>query len=638
MKEKCGCKREEKEEIFEGKWYAHPPMRNALLSGLLTGIAFSLAHLGLIPPLAEITIYLTAIILGGYHWSREGIEELIEDKEIGIEILMIAATIGSAILGMWDEAAFLVFLYGTAEGLEEYTYAKTRHSIRKLLDLAPKEARVIKNGKEMVIPADEIVVGDTFIVKPGESIATDGIVLKGSSSINEAPVTGESIPVEKKEGMKVFSATINQEGALEIKATATFKDNTLAKMIHLVEDAQEQKGKTQLFIERFGRRYSPLVLLSAFLLIIIPPLFGLSISHWATRAVVLLVAAAPCALVMSTPVAIAAGIGRAGLTGVLIKGGIHLENLGRIRTVAFDKTGTLTRGKPVVTDVVALNGNELDVMSLAYSVERFSEHPLAQAIVERAKELNPSPLPSKNFRAFIGSGAKANINGEDFFVGNPLFFKELGIFNDSYNDVIEKFASEGKTVILIGTIIKIYGIIALRDEVRTGAKKVIHDLHKMGLKVVMLTGDNPATAKAIAEELGIDDFRAGLKPEDKIDAVVELEKEHGTVAMIGDGINDAPALARATVGIAMGTAGTDAAIEAANVALMADDLAKVPYAINLGKRTKGISAQNIVFSLMILAVLIPSALIGIMSVAFAVFVHEASEFLAVANGLRVARS
>ncbi len=629
-------KKGEKKEIFEGKWYAHPPMRNALIAGLLTGTAFVLAHLNAIPSSIEIAIYTIAILMGGYHWSREGIEEFIEEREIGINILMIGATIGSAILGMWDEAAFLVFLYGTAEGLEEYTYAKTRHSIRKLLDLAPKEARVIRNGKEITIPAKEIKVGDIFIVRPGESMPTDGIIIKGSSSINEAPVTGESIPVEKKEGMKVFAATMNQEGALEVRATATFEDNTLSKIIHLVEEAQEQKGKTQLFIERFGRKYSPLVLLSAILLIVIPPLFGLSLSHWATRAVVLLVAAAPCALVMSTPVAIAAGIGRAGRAGVLIKGGVHLENLGKIKAVAFDKTGTLTRGTPAVTDIFPINGSKLAVLRLALTIENLSEHPLARAIVERAKESEMSPLPSKDFKSFTGAGAKANINEEDFYIGNPTFFKELGIFDDSYNSVIERFANEGKTVILIGTIKKMYGVIALRDEIRPGTREVINRLHKMGFKVVMLTGDNRTTARAIASELGIDDFRADLRPEDKIDAVRELEKEYGALIMVGDGINDAPALAESTVGIAMGTIGTDAAIEAADVALMADDLEKVPYAINLGKTAKRISSQNIIFSLLILAVLIPSALIGIMSVAIAVFVHEASELLAVANGLRVA--
>lgn len=629
-------KKDEKEGIFEGKWYAHPPMRNALIAGLLTGIAFGLAHLGLIPPLVETALYIVAIPLGGYHWSREGIEELLEEKEIGIEILMLAATVGSAILGMWDEAAFLVFLYGAAEGLEEYTYARTRASIRKLLDLAPKEARVIKNGEETIIPAEEIAVGDIFIVRPGESIATDGIIIRGTSSINEAPVTGESIPVEKSEGMKVFAATINQEGALEIRATATFEDNTLAKMVHLVEEAQEQKSKAQLFIERFGRRYSPLVLLGSLLLIVIPPLLGVSVSEWATRAVVLLVAAAPCALVMSTPVAIAAGIGRAGRSGVLIKGGIHLENLGKIKVVAFDKTGTLTKGKPVVTDVVALDGDKTKVLALASSVERFSEHPLAEAIVEKAKELGIDPLEATHFSALVGSGAKANVGDRTIYVGKAELFEELGL-NIRAIPEVERFRDRGETVILVGTEEYIAGLIAIRDEARPQAKEVIAQLRRIGVKVVMLTGDNEMTAKAIARELGIDEVRADLKPEDKIKAIEELERKYGAVAMVGDGINDAPALARATVGIAMGTAGTDAAIEAADTALIADDLTKVVYAINLGKRARRISFQNIIFSLLILAVLIPSALIGIMTVAIAVFFHEGSELLAVANGLRVAR-
>src|SRR3990172_6824761 len=524
----------EKEEIFEGKWYAHPPLRNALIAGLIAGIAFVLAHVDrVIPSSFEITLYAVAILLGGYHWSREGIEGLLEEREIGIKILMMAATIGSAILGMWDEAAFLVFLYGAAEGLEEYTYARTRASIRKLLDLAPKEARVIRKGKEITIPAEELVVGDIFIVKPGESIPTDGIIVKGSSSINEAPVTGESMPVEKKAGMKVFAATINQEGALEIRATATYKDNTLAKMVHLVEEAQEQKSKTQLFIEKFGRRYSPLVLLSSLILLVIPPLLGLPISSWATRAVVLLVAAAPCALVMSTPVAIAAGIGIAGRSGVLIKGGIHLENLGKIKAIAFDKTGTLTKGKPVVTDVVALNGDESKVLALAYSVERFSEHPLAQAIVEKAKEFDIEDEETTQFSALIGSGAKAKIGDETVYVGKPELFEELGLNVRTIPD-IERLRGEGKTAILVGTEEKIVGIIAVRDEIRPQAKEVIDQLHRMGVKVVMLTGDNEMTARAIAKELGIDEVRADLKPEDKIKAIEELEKEYGAVAMVGD--------------------------------------------------------------------------------------------------------
>lgn len=628
--------KDEEKEIFEGKWYAHPPMRNALIAGLLTGAAFGLAHLGLIPDFAETAIYAVAILLGGYHWSREGIVEFIEEREIGIEILMMAATVGSAILGLWDEAAFLVFLYGTAEGLEEYAYARTRASIRKLLDLAPKEARVLRGVEEVTIPAEELKIGDIFVVRPGESIATDGIIVEGRSSINEAPVTGESIPVEKKEGMKVFAATMNQEGALKIRATATFENNTLSKMIHLVEEAQEQKGRAQLFIEKFGRKYSPLVLLSALLLLVIPPLLGAPISYWATRAVVLLVAAAPCALVMSTPVATAAGIGRAGRSGVLIKGGVHLENLGKIKVVAVDKTGTLTEGEPVVTDIVPLNGDESTVLNLAYSVERYSEHPLARAIVRKAEEAGARSLAIADFSAIAGYGAKARVGDKTVYVGKQGLFRKLGQ-ESRFMPQIETLRNQGKTVMLLGTEAGIDGIIAIRDGIRPQAEGVIKELHRMGVKVIMLTGDNEVTARAIAEELGIDDVRADLKPEGKVAAIKELEEKYGAVAMIGDGINDAPALAQATVGIAMGTVGTDAAIEAADVALMADDLTKVSFAINLGKRARRISIQNIVFSLLILAVLIPSALIGIMSVALAVFFHEASELLAVANGLRVAR-
>lgn len=630
MSDKC-C-----EEAFEGSWYAHLPMRNALIAGALATLSFTLTHLKLIPPFLEIVIYVAAIAIGGFHWIREGLEELIKERKIGIEILMIAATIGSALLGMWDEAAFLVFLYGAAEGLEEYTFAKTRASIRKLLDLAPKEARVLRNGQETTIPAQDLKLNDIFIVRPGESLATDGIIAKGSSSINEAAVTGESIPVEKNEGMKVFAATLNQTGSLEIKVTATFESNTLSKIVHLVEEAQEQKGKAQLFIEKFGERYTPLVLLASLLLLIVPLLFGLSFSWWATRAVVLLVAAAPCALIMSTPVAIAAGIGKAGKSGVLIKGGMHLENLGKIKAIAFDKTGTLTKGKPIVTEIVAVKESEKNVLQLAHSVERFSEHPLAQAIVQKARESNVSYLEATDFQALIGAGAKAKVQDQTIYVGKAEFFKELGHDLTAIAD-IESLRSKGNTVILIGDDKKLAGLIAIRDEVRPEAKKAVHALKRMGINLVMLTGDNAITAKAIAEHLQIDEVKADLKPEDKIKAVEELIAEHGEVAMVGDGVNDAPALAKATVGIAMGTAGTDAAIEAADVALMADDLEKLVFALELGKKARKVSRQNIVFSLILLAVLVPSALIGFMSVALAVFIHETSEILAVVNGLRLLR-
>ena len=628
--------KEREHEGYEGKWYGHPPMRNALIAGGITGAALALSQLSLIPPVAEIVLYLIAIAIGGYHWTREGIEELIEDKEIGIEMLMIAATVGSAILGMWNEAAFLVFLYGAAEGLEEYTYDKTRASIRKLLDLAPQKATVLRNGKEVVIPAEELQVGDEFLVRPGESIPTDGVIIKGSSSLNEAAVTGESMPVHKKEGMKVFAGTLNQDGALVVRAQASFADNTLSKMIHLVEEAQEQKGRAQAFIERFGRKYSPLVLVSALLMIVIPWLLEASVSFWANRAVVLLVAAAPCALIMSMPVAMAAGIGRAGRSGVLIKGGVHLENLGKLKAIAFDKTGTLTKGQPEVTDIVSLGKSQSEVLQIAYSVERLSEHPLGRAIVRKAETEKLTPLSVQDFHTIAGYGAQARIDGKLFVVGRQELLPDRNL-PEAFQAKIERLRSEGKTVIVVGNDEGVQGLIALRDEIRPNARTVIEELHAMRVKVAMLTGDSPRTAEAFARELGIDDVRAGLKPDEKIRAIEELEQRYGPVAMVGDGINDAPALARATVGFAMGAAGTDAAIEAADIALMGDDLEKVPFALTLGKKARKVSKQNIVFSLLVLAVLIPSALLGRMTVALAVFFHETSELLAVANGLRAGK-
>jgi Cd2+/Zn2+-exporting ATPase len=621
---------------YEGRWYAYPPLRNALIAGLVAGITFLLAHIDRLIPLSiEMFLYTLAILLGGYHWGREGIEKLIEEKAIGIEMLMMGAALGSAVLGMWDEAAFLAFLYGTAEGIEEYTFAKTRSSIRGLLNLAPKEACVLRDGGEVVVAAKDLKVGDVFVVRPGESIPTDGIVERGVSSVDEAPVTGESIPVEKREGMKVLAGTINKEGSLQIRATAAFEDNTLSRIIHLIEEAQEKKGKAQMFIERFGRKYSPLVFLSSLILMVVPPIIVGDFTQWALRAVVLLVAAAPCALVMSTPVAIAAGIGLAGRHGVLIKGGMYLEDLAKIKAVAFDKTGTLTKGKPVVTDVIPIVGTGQSLLALASSVERLSEHPIARAIVEKAMEYGVSTLTVEGFEAIPGAGAKAYVNGTPLYVGSPPLFRKLGFRFKEHSEMIDGLTEEGKTIVLVGLGESIAGIIALRDEIRPEAKAIIRDLHDMGIKVTMFTGDNRTTARAIAEELGIDEYEADLTPEGKIEAIRKLGMRYGACAMVGDGINDAPALAHATVGIAMGTAGADAAIEAADIALMADDLTKVSYALRLGKKAMAVSNQNVVFSLVVLAVLIPSALIGALTVAPAVFIHETSELLAVLNGLRV---
>jgi heavy metal translocating P-type ATPase len=630
-------KKENHQDGFEGQWWEYPILRNALMAGVLAGVGFVLAHAGFISEQVELAFYFVAIPLGGYHWAREAVEELFTEGEIGIDLLMLAATVGSGLLGLWDEAAFLVFLYGAAEGLEEYTYARTRSAIRALLDLAPKEAHLLREGQEVTIAAEELRPGDRFLVRPGESIPTDGTVKSGTSSLDESALTGESIPVDKEPGMLVFAGTLNLQGALGVEATAAFQDNTLAKIIHLVEEAQERKGKTQQWIERFGRRYSPVVLGTSLLFLVIPWVLGLPYGEWAVRAVVLLVAAAPCALVMSMPVAMAAGIGSAGRQGILIKGGAHLEHLGAIRTIAFDKTGTLTQGVPMVTDVVPFTGSPEELLALAAGVEYASAHPLARAIVDRARSQGVIPAEVRDFESLTGTGAKALVEQTVWHVGKLDLFKKLGARLGKNEDTVKQFQAQGKTVVLVGNGDNVRGLLALQDRIRPAMKDVIRELHTMGVRVVMLTGDHALAAEAVARALDIDDVRANLSPEDKVRVVQELEQRFGAVLMVGDGINDAPALAAATCGMAMGAIGSDAAIEAADIALMSEDLGKVAHALRLGRRVRRISRQNIVFSLILLAILIPSALLGVLSVGAAVFIHEVSELLAVANGLRVRR-
>lgn len=626
---------EEHQEHYEGPWWRFPPMRNALISGFLLAAGFILSYSGAAPYSVSITFYIAAVLFGASHWGREAIEA-IGKLRVNIDVLMAVATVGAATMNLWEEAATLAFLYGGAEALEEYVYDRTRSAIRALLDLAPKEAHVLKDGRELTIPATELAVRDVFLVRPGESIPTDGVINRGSSTLDESPVTGESAPVEKEKGAHVFAGTMNLTGAIEVEATRSFEDNSLSRIIHLVEEAQEQKTGAQRFIDRFGRYYSPGVLLGSFVLLVIPPLFGGDLWVWAQRAITLAVAGAPCALVMSTPVAVAAAIGRAGKRGVLIKGGLFLERLGTVSTVVFDKTGTLTLGRPKVTDIIPVDAaSREDVLKFAAAVERLSEHPLARAISQQA-ELEKIAVPEADeFRALTGAGAFAKVNGRLIHVGSPALFEGLKANLTAARSEVASLQDQGKTVILVGYEQTVLGAIALRDEIRPGARAALDDLRRIGVReIVMLTGDTDQTAKAIARELGITDVRASLKPEEKVRAVRELETGGLKVVMVGDGINDAPALAAATVGIAMGTGGTDAAIEAADVALMGDDLKGVVLAINTGRRALGIMRQNIAFSILLLMVLIPSAVAGFLTIATAVIAHEGAELLAVANGLR----
>ena len=617
---------------YNGPWYLFPPLRNALLAGVLVLIHGILLYVSVIDGWMGLPLFGIAILLGGYHWAREGVEELVQHRRIGIEFLMIAATSGAIALGLFDEAAILVVLYGIAEGIEGYTFAKTHSSIRELLKLAPKEARVIQSGNEVTIAAEELLPGDHFVVRPGEMIPTDGIILSGISEVDEAAVTGESLSVRRSPGDPVFAATGNHTGMLIVEVTAPYKENSISKMIHQVQEAQERKGRTQRFIERFGERYTPLVFIAAVLLVIVPGTLGYGWDEYLYRAIVLLIAAAPCALVISTPVAVAAGIGTAGRRGILIKGGIHLENLGTVRAVAFDKTGTLTTGTPGITDVISFARSEEETLRYAASVEHCSTHPLASAIRKEAEDRGFARYEITDGCVTNGTGVHAMIRGEQISVGRPDLFP----VTSHQISVIDTLRNEGKTVVLVGTEHEIYGAIALRDQIRPVASAVFEELRRMDVAVIMLTGDTKETADAVASSLGITEVRSGLLPEEKIAEIRRLKERYGGVMMVGDGINDAPALAEATVGIAMGAIGSDVAIEAADVALMADDLAGIPDAIRYGKRSRAIIGQNIIFSCIVLGLMIPAAALGIMGVAVAVILHEASELLAVANGLRMA--
>lgn len=627
------------------KPWRNPKVVTSALSGALLLIGWFGGLAGL-PATASTAIYLVAIVVGGYYFGREAVEELVFERQVGIELLMSVAAVVATLMDQAAEGAMLVFLYSISEAAEGYTEEKTRAAVRALMDLAPKVALVVREGAEVEIPVEELRVDDLFIVKPGQAMATDGIVVSGTSSVNEAPVTGESMPVEKRPGDQVFAASLNGEGALQLRATKTFAENTLSRIIHMVEEAQERKGASQRFIDRFGKRYSPAVLLIGALIAVLPPLvFAGAWDTWILRATVFIVAAAPCALVISIPITVVAALGTAARRGVLIKGGLYVEELARIRVVALDKTGTLTQGEPEVTDVMPVEGTSAgsssvrEILAIAAGIEKMSEHPLAKAIARHAHAQGVVPLPASEFRALTGAGAQAQLDRAAVYIGSPEFFEtRLRVDLHGVRDAILRLQEEGKTVVLVGDESSVRGLIAIRDQVRPNAKAAIQALHALGIaKVVMLTGDNERTARAIARELGIDEVFAGLKPEDKQAKVRELAV-HGHVAMVGDGVNDAPALAEATVGVAMGAAGSDVALETADVALMADDLEKLVYALGLARRNRSVVNQNLGLSALVIAVLIVGAVAGVLNLPAAVLAHEVSEFAVIGSGLRMLRA
>jgi heavy metal translocating P-type ATPase len=591
------------------------------------------------PDTLQVAAFAVAIVAGSFYFAREAVEELWKEREVGIELLMTLAIAAAAALGNWREGALVAGLYSISEALEGFTIQRTRHAIRALMSLVPPKARVLKNGEEVEVDVEAVQVGDRLVVRPGESIPTDGVIREGASAINEAAVTGESMPVEREAGANVFAGTINGNGALIIEASRTFKDNTVSKIIELVERAQRQKGQSQLLVERFAKYYSPAVLLASVLVAVVPLLVGAADPlAWVTRAASLLVAAAPCALAVATPVTLVAAIGSAAKRGVLIKGGNIVEQLGKISAIAIDKTGTLTEGKPRVVGVHAVGRTADDVLGLAASVEHFSEHPLGEAIVKAARDKALSLRPSADFKALTAAGVEAVVDGKGVAVLRPSAAQARGIsFAESTESWRTAEQDRGESVVAVVEDGAMVGLIALADTARREAPSLVASLKRIGVRhVVMLTGDNAGTAKVIAAQVGVEEYYAGLLPEEKVHKVEELVSKYGKVAMVGDGINDAPALARSTVGIAMGTGGSDAALAAADVALIGDDLSKLQYAIRLGRRSERVIMQNIVVSLLIVAALVIGTFVADLSMFGAVVGHEGSEVLIILNGLRVA--
>ena len=584
-----------------------------------------------------IALALISIVTGGLGTLRKGWIAL-KTLTLNINFLMSVAVIGAVAIGEWPEAAVVIFLFALAELIETLSLERARNAIRGLMAMAPETATVrLDSGEWVERPAAEVGVGQFVRVKPGGRIPLDGTVTAGASAVNQAPITGESMPVEKAPGDPVFAGTVNERGAFEFRVTANKGSTTLDRIIHAVQEAQGQRAPTQRFVDRFARYYTPAVVVFALLVAAVPPLFfDAAFQDWLYKALVMLVIACPCALVISTPVTVVSGLAAAARHGILVKGGVHLENGRRIRAVALDKTGTLTHGRPALTDVVPLVERPPDeLLQLAASVDAHSEHPVAAALVAAWQAPGGALLDVADFESLTGRGAQGRVAGRLYYVGNHRLVEELAICGPQVEAVLQRLEREGKTAVVLATEQEPLCVLGVADTLRGHSAEAIRDLHALGVVSVMLTGDNPATARAIADQVGIDDARGNLLPEDKLAAIDELIARYGTVGMVGDGINDAPALARASIGFAMGAAGTDTAIETADVALMDDDLRKLPRFIALSRRTSQVLWQNISLALGIKALFFALALAGKATLWMAVFADMGASLLVVGNGLRL---
>ncbi|MBD3617682.1 MAG: heavy metal translocating P-type ATPase [Gracilimonas sp.] len=627
----------------------------SLICGGLLGIGFGLSYVSTVPGWVSLSLYVSSYFFGGFYLVQEAYTE-VKAGNFEIDFLMLVAAIGAAILGEWAEGALLLFLFSLGHSLEHYAMGRARDAIKGLADLAPKTALRKKDGTTEEVPVEELQVGDVIVIKPNSKISADGVVINGESSVNQAPITGESVPVDKMEyddpesidedadsiddKHRVFAGTINGNGSLEVKVTKLSKDSTLSRLIKLVNEAEAQKSPTQQFTDKFEKYFVPSVLVLVVILNFAFLVIDESFSASFYRAMAVLVAASPCALAISTPSAVLSGVGRAARGGVLIKGGRPLENLGILKALAFDKTGTLTEGEPRLTDVITFEGvEERELLQTAVAVEGLSDHPLAAAVVRDGKEkLGETDFPeAEDLESITGRGVKATIKDTTVYIGNAELFEEAdGIkLSEDLRRRVEELEGEGKTTMIVRHGDRYLGMLGLMDTPREDAKDVIQKLRDMGLThLIMLTGDNQRVADAVAKEIGIDDPKGNLLPEDKVEAVKKLREEEGDVAMVGDGVNDAPAMANSTVGIAMGAAGSDVALETADVALMADKISVLPFAIGLSRKTKSIIKQNLWISLGMVALLVPATIFGL-SMGWAVIGHEGSTVVVVFNALRL---
>jgi Cd2+/Zn2+-exporting ATPase len=594
---------------------------------------------------AVVALALFSIATGGSGTLRKGWIAL-KTFTLNMNFLMSIAVIGAIAIGEWPEAAVVIFLFALAELIETLSLERAKNAIRSLMAMTPETATVrLDSGEWREVAAAEVQVGQTARVRPGERIPLDGVVTAGGSSVNQAPITGESMPVMKAAGDPVFAGTLNERGMLEFRVTANKGHTTLDRIIRSVQEAQGQRAPTQRFVDQFARYYTPAVVVFAVLVAAVPPLmFGAAFEPWFYKALVMLVIACPCALVISTPVTVVSGLAAAARLGLLVKGGVHLENGRLVKVVALDKTGTLTHGRPVVTDVISLVERSSDaLLQLAASVDAHSEHPIAVAITSAwqtpsdVNAVHRSLLPVTSFESITGRGAKAVIEGQLYHVGNHRLCEELGVCGLHVEEVLRRLEGEGKTAVILSTESAPLCVIGVADTVRGHSAEAIRQLHALGVASVMLTGDNQTTATAIATQVGIDDARGNLLPEDKLAVIDELISRFGQVGMVGDGINDAPALAKASIGFAMGAAGTDTAIETADVALMDDDLRKLPHFIRLSRDTFRVLRQNIALAIGIKAIFFILALAGKATLWMAVFADMGASLIVVFNGMRLLR-